>query len=194
MYHMFVIRRGRLEDFPFLYEVDVKDEGISVDFKAAWTLEDWESYRQRLRMYLSSIDKVTFIAENTSARAPIGVICACFRDIDADGYEPTSVFRSLPRSTFPPDGRFCEIYQLWVSPHYRRRGIAAKLKQDLEAECRSCGIELIYTHTETSNRPVIALNHKLGYSEVRRGPIWDEVERVSLVKRLALEPTAQCQQ
>ena len=31
---------------------------------------------------------------------------------------------------------------------------------------------------------VIELNHKLGYREIRRGPIWDEIVRVSLVKYL----------
>jgi len=28
------------------------------------------------------------------------------------------------------------------------------------------------------------MNHNLGYREVQRGPIWDEVVRVSLIKRL----------
>jgi hypothetical protein len=31
---------------------------------------------------------------------------------------------------------------------------------------------------------VLALNRKMGYREVRRGPIWDEVVRVSLVKQV----------
>jgi len=44
---------------------------------------------------------------------------------------------------------------------------------------------MIYTHTEHTNTHVLALNEKLGYHEVRRGPIWDEIERVSLVKYLA---------
>jgi hypothetical protein len=44
---------------------------------------------------------------------------------------------------------------------------------------------LIYTHTEERNEHVIALNKKLGYHEIRRGPIWDEIVRVSLIKSLA---------
>ncbi len=36
-----------------------------------------------------------------------------------------------------------------------------------------------------SNQHVIELNHKLGYREIRRGPIWDEIVRVSLVKDLS---------
>ena len=43
---------------------------------------------------------------------------------------------------------------------------------------------MIYTHTETANAHVIELNRKLGYEIVRRGPIWDEIERTSLVKWL----------
>ena len=50
---------------------------------------------------------------------------------------------------------------------------------------RDRGIAMIYRHTLARNTHVIAFNHKLGYREVRRGPIWDEWERVSLVKYLA---------
>jgi hypothetical protein len=45
-------------------------------------------------------------------------------------------------------------------------------------------VKLVYTHTEETNPHVLELNKKLGYVEVRRGPIWDEVVRVSLVKTL----------
>ena len=38
--------------------------------------------------------------------------------------------------------------------------------------------------TETTNAHVLELNRKMGYREIRRGPIWDEIERVSLVKDL----------
>jgi hypothetical protein len=46
---------------------------------------------------------------------------------------------------------------------------------------------MIYTHTEERHAHVLALNQKLRYREVRRGPIWDDVirvSRVSLVKYL----------
>ena len=42
----------------------------------------------------------------------------------------------------------------------------------------------IYTHTEAVNGHVIALNKKLGYREIYRGPMWDDIERVALLKRL----------
>ncbi|MFK7691213.1 hypothetical protein [Paenibacillus sp. HJGM_3] len=38
--------------------------------------------------------------------------------------------------------------------------------------------------TEETNPHVIELNEKLGYRTVRRGPIWDDVIRVSLIKPL----------
>lgn len=43
---------------------------------------------------------------------------------------------------------------------------------------------MIYTHTEALNDHVLEMNRKLGYQEVRRGPLWDDVIRVSLVKWL----------
>ena len=46
------------------------------------------------------------------------------------------------------------------------------------------GVHALYTHTEERNTHVIEMNLKLGYREVRRGPIWDEIVRVSLIKRL----------
>lgn len=45
-------------------------------------------------------------------------------------------------------------------------------------------MNLIYTHTEERNQHVVDLNVKLGYKEVRRGPIWDDIVRISLVKHL----------
>ena len=69
---------------------------------------------------------------------------------------------------------------------YRRRGLATKLKEQLEVESRARGVRLVYTHTEETNPHVLALNEKMGYREIRRGPIWDEVVRVSLVKEIDL--------
>ncbi len=47
-------------------------------------------------------------------------------------------------------------------------------------------INLIYTHTEERNLHVVELNKKLGYKEVRRGLIWDEIIRISLIKHLKI--------
>lgn len=42
--------------------------------------------------------------------------------------EDFEIFNELDRDLFPSDGSFLEIYQLWVSPAYRRKGLATKLK------------------------------------------------------------------
>ena len=49
----------------------------------------------------------------------------------------------------------------------------------------------MYTHTEEENAHVIELNLKLGYFEVRRGPIWDEITRVSVIKHLGNDTVEQ---
>jgi 8-oxo-dGTP pyrophosphatase MutT (NUDIX family) len=99
-----------------------------------------------------------------------------------ESFNNNEVFGQLEARLFPEDGRFCEIFQLWVDPAYRRQGIARRLKTHLETECGRRGVQMIYTHTLATNQPVLNLNRQLGYVEVRRGSIWDDAIRVSLVK------------
>jgi ribosomal protein S18 acetylase RimI-like enzyme len=96
--------------------------------------------------------------------------------------------RHLPElaARLPPDGLYAEIFQLWVRPRARRQGLGRALKLRLEQGARERGAVLVYTHTRARNEHVLALNRGLGYSELRRGPLWDEVERVSLVKTLGV--------
>lgn len=95
--------------------------------------------------------------------------------------------RYLPELTalLPEGALYAEVFQLWVRPERRRQGLGRVLKRKLEQEAQQRGAVLVYTHTRARNAHVIALNQALGYDELRRGPLWDEVERVSLVKRLA---------
>lgn len=105
--------------------------------------------------------------------------------VNRDGKFPwKTIFHELDRSLFQEDGRFVEIFQLWVAPEYRRSGIATKLKLKLEELAKKNDVNLIYTHTEERNKHVLELNEKLGYRIVRRGPIWDEIVRVSLIKQM----------
>jgi ribosomal protein S18 acetylase RimI-like enzyme len=90
----------------------------------------------------------------------------------------------LRPAVFPPDGRFLHLYDLWVDPSIRRRGVARALKRVLEAEAAARGVRMIYTVTEATHRAVLDLNAQLGYVEVYRGPMWDAVERVGLAKYL----------
>jgi GNAT superfamily N-acetyltransferase len=90
----------------------------------------------------------------------------------------------LPPAAFPPGGRFLHLYDLWVDPSIRRRGVARALKLVLEAEAAARGVRMIYTVTEATHRAVLELNAQLGYVELCRGPMWDDVERVGLAKYL----------
>ena len=103
-----------------------------------------------------------------------------FRDLTDSGHETpgTGFFLELPGGLFEPGSRFCEVFELWVHPDYRRQGLATRLKGELEVASLRRGLSLIYTHTETTNAHVVELNLKMGYHVIRRGPIWDEVERV----------------
>ena len=181
---MIRIRPGRDGDFDLLYRVDVEDEGISVDFKAGWTPEQWADYRVRIRSFLIDADKAVFIAEDAPAGQSVGLIAARFRNRDGPDDLGSTFLATLDRSIFPADGLFCEVFQLWVDPAHRRHGLATTLKRRLEEEAIARGVGMIYTHTEAANQHVIDLNLKLGYQIVRRGPIWDDVERVSMTKEL----------
>jgi GNAT superfamily N-acetyltransferase len=112
----------------------------------------------------------------------VGAIMWRIRDLAT--VDQKSVFHEIDRSVFPADGCFAEIFQLWVDPKHRRRGIASALKLAIEDDARHRGAGIIYTHTAAMRQDVLALNMKLGYRPVRRGPIWDVVERISLIKQL----------
>lgn len=88
-------------------------------------------------------------------------------------YPWKTIFNELDRRLFQSDGRFIEIFQLWVHSNYRRLGLATKLKLNLEEEAQE------------ANNHVIELNKKIGYQVVRCGPIWNDVIRVSLIKKLS---------
>jgi len=174
---MIHIRPAIASDLELLVAIDERDEGITSS-KPARSASEVVEHRQRIRSMIDADGARIADADGT----PIGVILWLVRLLAET--DPTYVFRQLDASLFPADGRFIEIFQLWVDPAYRRRGIATALKREVEVAARARNIGLIYTHTEEINTHVLALNAKLGYREVRRGPIWDDVVRVSLVKQL----------
>lgn len=55
------------------------------------------------------------------------------------------------------------IISLYVSPLYRKRGIASRLKEDFELWCKNNGIKKIKTTVHVTNKKMIKLNEKLGY-------------------------------
>ena len=178
---MITIREATYEDVDFLVEADMVTDG--------WTPgseEESAAHREKIAAYTSGANERGWIAEDVETGAKAGVILVRFRDRynEPDTEANRFLHRFLDDSIFPADGRFCEVFLLWVAPAYRRQGLATRLKKKIEEESRKRGMRMIYTHTEASNEHVVEMNRKLGYQEVRRGPLWDAVPRVSLVKWL----------
>ena len=182
---MILLRQATIHDLDFLIQADLSSDGDSMD---AWTPEEQQEYRRKIEGFVRGDgQRGGWVCVDAEQDRLVGMILCRWRRRPGEGdkeYSGDSVFRELAADLFPEDGRFCEVFQLWVDPDFRRRGLGTRLKVHLEAECRDRGIGMIYTHTEEHNLHVIALNERLGYQQVRRGPIWDAVVRVSLVKRI----------
>jgi len=143
--------------------------------------------------FISDSDKAAWVYEDTETGRLIGIILWRYRNRLRDTFEGWNIFPQLDERLFPPDGAFCEIFQLWDAPAFRRRGLASALKRQAETESLRHRVHSLYTHTEERNTHVIEMNLNLGYREVRRGPIWDEIVRVSLIKLLAGGGFARCE-
>jgi ribosomal protein S18 acetylase RimI-like enzyme len=177
------LRNVEISDLDFLVQVDLVDEGITPTIEMQNSKKDKEQHRKKILKFLTDQDKGAFIYEDLKNNKQIGTIMYTISNRDKE-YPWKTVFHEIDRRMFQEDGRFMEVFQLWVDPNYRRKGLATKLKQRIEKEAQKLKVNLIYTHTEESNKHVIELNKKLGYQEVRRGPIWDSVVRISLIKHI----------
>lgn len=182
---MLTLREAIPADLDFLVEVDLKDEGCSSTYMESWGPEDFAEQRAKIAAFVADSDKAAWVYEDAETGRLIGVILWRYRNRRRETFEGWNIFPELDESLFPLDGAFCEIFQLWIAPEFRRRGLASHLKRLAEAESLRRGVGLIYTHTEEQNAHVIEMNLRLGYREVRRGPIWDEIVRVSLIKSLS---------
>lgn len=176
-----MIRQATLEDLEWLVEADLKQEGYTETEISLSINKDRQQHREKITRFVTESDFGALIYEKMNKS--VGCILYSMENCDLT-YPWKTIYHEIDRSLFQRDGRFIAIYQLWVHPDYRRKGIATKLKQQLEQQAKKHKVNLIYTHTEAGNEHVVSLNLKLGYKEVRRGPIWDECERISLIKRL----------
>lgn len=158
-----------------------------------WNPEQRAAHRERIAGFVHGDDGIARIAESTASGPRdrrIGMLLASVRDLETE--PPTKFTRmftqqlwpALPPGWEPNRGRFIEMFQLWVDPGRRRRGIASSLKSQLDQAARDGGVSLLYTHTRATNTHVVTLNEKLGYTAFRTGPLWDDVARVSLAKHL----------
>lgn len=183
--NMFEIRAATSSDIEFLTMADV-NAGAEEDGGATPPeMQDESSFRKHLAKIMDFVTdeaKGAWVGVTRKDGRRAGMILCRFRNRLTEPFGDGTIFNELDAVIFPEDGCFCEIFQLWVEPVFRRMGLAMQLKEHLEAEVMKRGIELIYTHTRESNLHVLEMNRRLGYAEIRRGPIWDEVIRVSLVK------------
>lgn len=177
-----MIRKAHIDDLDFMVQIDLKDEGITSTSDIQLSEDELKLHREKIMRFIRDEDRAALIYEDGNRRR-IGLIMYSVANRDGEYLWPT-IFHELDRGLFQEDGRFIEIFQLWVDSDHRRSGIATKLKVKLEEEAKALNVNMIYTHTEVRNQHVIELNEKLGYMEVRRGPIWDEIVRVSLIKQM----------
>ena len=181
---MLTLRKATPADLDFIVAVDLEDEGVTLPHMAGATPEELAEHRGKIAAFLSDSDKAAWVYEDAETGRVIGLILWRYRNRLRETFEGWNIFPQIDPRLFPPDGAFCEVFQLWIAPDHRRRGLASALKRQAEAESLRRGVHALYTHTEERNTHVLEMNRKLGYQEVRRGPIWDEIVRVSLIKRL----------
>lgn len=191
---MAFIRRATVEDLDFLVAADLLGEGYTTDPEEAPMSEaERAAHREKIRAFVTGENDAGWVAIDEASQERIGMILARYRDRhhEADNEANRFLLRFFDDGTFPvrlpADGRFCEVFNLWVDPRFRRQGLATRLKNQIEEEAQRRSVCMMYTHTETANQHVIELNQKLGYQEIRRGPLWDDVPRVSLVKWLGAQ-------
>jgi ribosomal protein S18 acetylase RimI-like enzyme len=175
------LRRVRGGDLTEMATVLSRGEGYTLP--AGATSFDLDEVREGLAGFAADESRLGFVACEPSG-ALAGFSLLVMRNRLTDTHPVGDVLSRLPASAFPPDGRFLQVYDLWVSPSWRRRGVATALKRVMEAQARVLNLSCLLTFTEASHAAVLHLNAKLGYRAVYQGPMWDDVERVALIKDL----------
>jgi len=176
---VFEIRAANLEDVDFLVTADIATDVEDTGDTSAFSDEDTQAHREKIISFIQDDDKRAWISTYDKFQA--GMMLCRYRTYDEAVIE-SHHFQAIGRDVFPEDGRFIEVFQLRVEENFRRRGIARHLKCHAEIDARLNNVKLIYTHTAIEH--VLQMNLNMGYREVRRGTMWDEKIRVSLVKDL----------
>ena len=151
---MLVLRRAGAADLDFLVHADLQEEGYtrSEDEER----ESAAEHREKICSFLRDANKAAWVYEDKGIRGA-AILCA-FRDLHNEPKEAHGLhfYRSaIPRATFPEDGRFCEVFNLWVERPYRRRGLATKLKEQLEGRI-ACARRAPSLHAHRRNQPTRA--------------------------------------
>lgn len=168
---------------------DIAEISAAMDIAEGYEVSDalkgsLQETQQTVRGYVDHPKRFGFVVTHRFGAEIVGFFLAELRNRLTDEFEDHSIIDELDVDLFPASGEFCEIFDLWVASPHRRRGLAMRLKIHLEDYLRHRDCWSIYTHTEASNAAILNLNKKLGYHNVRTGPIWDHIPRVSLMKSL----------
>ncbi len=140
---MLQLRRASKNDLEFLIKLDLEHEGFTPSVND--TAVDLEEHRAKISRYVHDADKAAWVFEDPEAHEQVAGILCWFRDLKAESEsEPSWQFFDSIRQSLPRDGKFCEVFNLWVAPDFRRQGLASKLKQQLEIESRHRGIKMRY--------------------------------------------------
>lgn len=150
---MQVIRPATLVDLDLLVRIDLEDEGVTPGYRSDWNEADSTEHRFKIRAFVVDRDKGALVAQDNER--PVGAILWRVRNLFTERLPSESVFRRIGEEVFPQDGSFVEIFQLWVDPSFRRKGIGTALKLAVEQTARERDIGAIYTHTEERNVHVL---------------------------------------
>ncbi|MFN8670658.1 MAG: GNAT family N-acetyltransferase [Candidatus Sericytochromatia bacterium] len=173
-----IIRNAIIKDLEFLVQADLSSDGYTSLGEQQVSNKE---HTEKIKNFITNKNKGALVA----IKNEISIGCLMYNIVNIDNKLPDySIFYKLDRNLFPKDGNIIEIFQLWIKPDFRKKGIAKSLKIKLEEIALNLKINAIYTHTEEVHEVVLKLNKGLGYKEIRRGPIWDEIIRVSLIKNL----------
>lgn len=191
------IRQADMNDYYFVVETDLLDEGIERENPYLMaSFEEQSEYLERMARFLDpslntgntesdTCPKYALICEDRDTKERIGLIMFQCRDMNDPTFQHFGIYDKFERGIFPADGRVSEIFQLWVAPEERRKGLATELMKKAEEVSRKNNIQMVYTHTEAANDHVVELCDKLGYEVIREGTLNDDVVRISQIKHLS---------
>jgi len=132
-----LIRQADMDDFYFVVETDVVSEGNEYPY-TPMSFEEEAKYLDEIARFLdnslnygdteiTTCPKFALICEDIAKKERIGLLMFLFRDMNAPTFQHFGIYDKFEREIFPEDGKVCEIFQLWVAPEVRRRGIATDL-------------------------------------------------------------------
>lgn len=181
---MINIRVAHTHDLDFLLWVDQQNEGQPSEYDEPMR-DMTDEQRAKITEFLTREDRGAWVAEALATKKRVGLVLCRFRVLGQGSETPSETFiLGLNDPLLAEGAHICEVFNLWVHPDYRRHGMATRLKRQLEIESKHRDIGVVYTHPELANTHVVDLNEKMGYRQIRQGPIWNDVIRVSLLKEL----------